>query len=136
MRCTRDVFKDHQRDEHLLASGSEYCVADCLYVNNLGVAFGGVPRGSRLMTVPRWSRAGGPQVVTPDVPFSVDDLASDHVFYVQEAPARRDVFSFYVSDGQSQTEAFDVEIHIQVRRLLRKPGEAGQERKTRGSFFY
>ncbi|KAM8885583.1 extracellular matrix organizing protein FRAS1 isoform 1-T2 [Spinachia spinachia] len=64
---------------------------------------------------------GGSQVVGPDVPFSVDDLVSHRIFYVQEAPARRDVFSFYVSDGQSQTETFDVEIHIQQSGEDRQP---------------
>lgn len=66
-------------------------------------------------------------MVTPDTPFSVDDLTSDSIFYVQsdqsKAQAPRDVFSFYVSDGQSQTEAFNVEIDIQVAfcRLLPVP---------------
>lgn len=57
-------------------------------------------------------------MVTPDAPFSVDDLTSDRIFYVQDsqhkAQATRDVFSFYISDGHSQTEAFNVEIDIQV----------------------
>lgn len=62
---------------------------------------------------------GGSQVVTPDTPFSVDDLTSDSIFYVQNGQAKgqaapRDVVSFYVSDGQSQTETFNVEIDIQV----------------------
>lgn len=61
---------------------------------------------------------GGSLVVTPDAPFSVDDLTSDSIFYVQDsqrkAQATRDVFSFYISDGHSQTEAFSVEIDIQV----------------------
>jgi len=52
------------------------------------------------------------------VPFSVEDLASDHVFYVQDnkrkPQTRQDVFSLYISDGRSQTEAFNVEINIQV----------------------
>uniref|UniRef100_A0A3Q3IUW6 VWFC domain-containing protein n=1 Tax=Monopterus albus TaxID=43700 RepID=A0A3Q3IUW6_MONAL len=57
-------------------------------------------------------------VVTPDVPFSVEDLTLDYIFYVQDkehkAQAKQDVFSFYISDGQSQTEAFNIEIDIQV----------------------
>lgn len=61
---------------------------------------------------------GGSWVVTPDVPFSVEDLMSERIFYVQgsqhKADATRDVFSFYISDGHSQTEAFNVEIDIQV----------------------
>ena len=52
------------------------------------------------------------------MPFSVEDLASDHVFYVQDnkrkPQTRQDVFSLYISDGRSQTEAFNVEINIQV----------------------
>ncbi|XP_056274598.1 extracellular matrix protein FRAS1 [Pseudoliparis swirei] len=65
----------------------------------------------------RGGSAGGSRVVTPDAPFSVDDLTADHVFYVQdgrrEAREHRDVFSFYVSDGHGQTEALDVHIDIQ-----------------------
>lgn len=61
---------------------------------------------------------GGSRVVTPDVPFSVEDLMSERIFYVQDsqrkADAARDNFSFYISDGHSQTEAFNVEIDIQV----------------------
>lgn len=66
--------------------------------------------------------AGSSRVVTPDSPFPVEDLSSDSVFYVQDgqrnAPASKDVFSFYISDGHSQTEAFSVEIDIQVRDLV------------------
>uniref|UniRef100_A0A8P4K7M3 Fraser extracellular matrix complex subunit 1 n=1 Tax=Dicentrarchus labrax TaxID=13489 RepID=A0A8P4K7M3_DICLA len=62
---------------------------------------------------------GGSRVVTPDVPFSVEDLTSDHIFYVQDSQqksqAKQDVFSFYISDGHSQTEAFNVEIDIQSK---------------------
>uniref|UniRef100_UPI001ED83835 extracellular matrix protein FRAS1 n=1 Tax=Scatophagus argus TaxID=75038 RepID=UPI001ED83835 len=72
---------------------------------------------------------GGSQVVTPDVPFSVEDLTSDHIFYVQDSQrkaqqaqqARQDVFSFYISDGHSQTEAFNVEIDIQQSKEDREP---------------
>ncbi|XP_034027090.1 extracellular matrix protein FRAS1 [Thalassophryne amazonica] len=63
--------------------------------------------------------AGGSRTVTPDVPFSVEDLLSDHIFYVQnsqrDAQVKQDVFSFYISDGQRQTEAFNVEIDIQTK---------------------
>uniref|UniRef100_A0A4W6CQ63 Fraser extracellular matrix complex subunit 1 n=1 Tax=Lates calcarifer TaxID=8187 RepID=A0A4W6CQ63_LATCA len=42
-----------------------------------------------------------------------------HIFYVQDgqrkAQAKQDVFSFYISDGHSQTEAFNVEIDIQSK---------------------
>lgn len=66
----------------------------------------------------RGGSIGGSRVVTPDTPFSVDDLTSDSIFYVQNGQAKgqaalRDVVGFYVSDGQSQTEAFNVEIDIQ-----------------------
>lgn len=61
---------------------------------------------------------GGPRVVTPDSPFSVEDMTSDSIFYVQDgqrkAQASQDVFSLYISNGHSQTEAFRVEIDIQV----------------------
>lgn len=60
---------------------------------------------------------GGSRVITPDIPFTIEDLTSDHIFYVQnnrQANIRQDVFSFYISDGSSQTEAFDITIDIQV----------------------
>lgn len=60
---------------------------------------------------------GGSHVISPDVPFTIEDLTSDHIFYVQnirQANIRQDVFSFYISDGSSQTEAFDITIDIQV----------------------
>ncbi|KAF7657666.1 hypothetical protein LDENG_00023860 [Lucifuga dentata] len=62
---------------------------------------------------------GGSRVITPSEPFSVEDLLSDHIFYVQDgqhkAQAKQDVFSFYISDGNSQSEAFNVEIDIQSK---------------------
>uniref|UniRef100_A0A3B3VXF3 Fraser extracellular matrix complex subunit 1 n=1 Tax=Poecilia latipinna TaxID=48699 RepID=A0A3B3VXF3_9TELE len=63
------------------------------------------------------TKRGGSRAVTPDVPFSVEDLVSDHVFYVQDSQqkASQDVFSFYISDGYSQTETFSVEINIQSK---------------------
>ncbi|XP_036955362.1 extracellular matrix protein FRAS1 isoform X2 [Acanthopagrus latus] len=65
----------------------------------------------------RGGSVGGSRVVTPDAPFTVDDLTSDHIFYVLDSQhktlAKQDVFSFYISDGHSQTEAFNVEIDIQ-----------------------
>lgn len=61
---------------------------------------------------------GGSQVVTPDSPFSVEDMTSDSIFYVQDgqrkSQASQDVFSLYISNGHSQTEAFSVQIEIQV----------------------
>uniref|UniRef100_UPI0037E879D7 extracellular matrix organizing protein FRAS1 n=1 Tax=Semicossyphus pulcher TaxID=241346 RepID=UPI0037E879D7 len=69
----------------------------------------------------RGGSVGGSRVVSPDVPFSLEDLTSDHIFYVQDSKARvkQDVFSFYISDGHSQTEAFNVQVDIQ-----------GQEERT------
>ncbi|KAG8011737.1 Extracellular matrix protein FRAS1, partial [Nibea albiflora] len=68
---------------------------------------------------------GGSRIVTPDVPFSVEDLTSDHIFYVQDSQyktqAKQDIFSFYISDGHSQTEAFNVEIDIQQSKEDREP---------------
>uniref|UniRef100_A0A3Q3MY85 Fraser extracellular matrix complex subunit 1 n=1 Tax=Mastacembelus armatus TaxID=205130 RepID=A0A3Q3MY85_9TELE len=66
---------------------------------------------------PPGGSVGGLRVITPEVPFTVEDLTSDYIFYVQDkqhkAQAKQDVFSFYISDGHSQTEAFSVEIDIQ-----------------------
>ncbi|CAM4540352.1 unnamed protein product [Leuciscus chuanchicus] len=67
---------------------------------------------------------GGSHVISPDVPFTIEDLTSDHIFYVQnirQANIRQDVFSFYISDGSSQTEAFDVTIDIQHTKEDRVP---------------
>ncbi|XP_041644401.1 extracellular matrix protein FRAS1 [Cheilinus undulatus] len=63
----------------------------------------------------RGGSVGGSRVVTPDVPFSMEDLTSNHIFYVQDGKSRvkQDVFSFYISDGHSQTEAFNVDVDIQ-----------------------
>ncbi|XP_059921872.1 extracellular matrix protein FRAS1 isoform X2 [Gadus macrocephalus] len=64
--------------------------------------------------------AEGSRVITPDQPFSLEDLASDLIFYVQEAggDSQQDLFSLYVSDGHRQTEAFNVEIHIQSSQAI------------------
>lgn len=61
--------------------------------------------------------SGGSRVISPDIPFTIEDLTSDHIFYVQnihQLNIHQDIFSFYISDGSSQTEAFDVTIDIQV----------------------
>ncbi|KAK7933746.1 hypothetical protein WMY93_004642 [Mugilogobius chulae] len=62
---------------------------------------------------------GGSRVVTPDSPFSLDDLVHEHIFYVQDkkykTQEQKDVFTFYISNGQSQTEAFTVDIDIQSK---------------------
>ncbi|KAG7271527.1 hypothetical protein CRUP_007516 [Coryphaenoides rupestris] len=65
--------------------------------------------------IERKGGASGSRVITPDKPFSLDDLTADLIFYVQEGAghAQEDIFSFYVSDGHRQTEAFNVEIDIQ-----------------------
>uniref|UniRef100_A0AAX7USN5 Fraser extracellular matrix complex subunit 1 n=1 Tax=Astatotilapia calliptera TaxID=8154 RepID=A0AAX7USN5_ASTCA len=71
------------------------------------------------------SSVGGSHVVTPDVPFSVEDLTSGHISYVQESQlkpqTKQDIFSVYISDGLSQTEAFSVEIDIQQSKEDKEP---------------
>uniref|UniRef100_A0A8C1KDS0 Fraser extracellular matrix complex subunit 1 n=1 Tax=Cyprinus carpio TaxID=7962 RepID=A0A8C1KDS0_CYPCA len=67
---------------------------------------------------------GGSRVISPDVPFTIEDLTSDHIFYVQnirQSNIHQDVFSFYISDGSSQTEAFDITIDIQHTKEDRVP---------------
>lgn len=67
---------------------------------------------------------GEARIINPDVPFTIEDLTSDHIFYVQnvhQANVHQDVFSFYISDGSSQTEAFDVTIDIQVSLFYFSP---------------
>ncbi|XP_073717143.1 extracellular matrix organizing protein FRAS1 [Misgurnus anguillicaudatus] len=67
---------------------------------------------------------GGSRVISPDIPFTIEDLTSDHIFYVQnvhQPNVHQDVFSFYISDGSSQTEAFDVTIDIQQTKEERVP---------------
>lgn len=52
-------------------------------------------------------------------------MSSDSIFYVQDGQrntqASKDIFSFYISDGHSQTEAFSVEIDIQVGDVAVQP---------------
>ncbi|KAK2838085.1 hypothetical protein Q5P01_015297 [Channa striata] len=83
------------------------------------------PKYGFIENTKRGGSDGGSKVVTPDVPFSVDDLTSDSIFYVQDsqrkAQTKQDVFSFYISDGYSQTEAFHVEIDIQQSREETRP---------------
>ncbi|XP_034152338.1 extracellular matrix protein FRAS1 isoform X3 [Esox lucius] len=56
-------------------------------------------------------------VISPEVPFTMDDLMTDHIFYIQNVRQKTDYYqdtiSFYISDGSSQTEAFNVNIDIQ-----------------------
>ncbi|TNM90093.1 hypothetical protein fugu_004327 [Takifugu bimaculatus] len=77
------------------------------------------PKYGHIENTKRGGSAGGSRVVTPDSPFSVEDMSSDSIFYVQDGQrntqASKDVFSFYISDGHSQTEAFSVEIDIQSK---------------------
>ncbi|KAA8592453.1 hypothetical protein FQN60_017908, partial [Etheostoma spectabile] len=77
------------------------------------------PKYGFIENINRGGSVGGSRVITSDVPFSVEDLMSDYIFYVQDsshkAPAEQDTFSFYISDGHSQTEAFNVEIDIQSK---------------------
>ncbi|KAL4623271.1 extracellular matrix protein FRAS1, partial [Arapaima gigas] len=68
---------------------------------------------------------GGARVITRDVPFSMEDLASDHIVYVQSVLQKQqhyqDEFSFYISDGTSQTEAFNIYIDIQQSKEDKVP---------------
>ncbi|XP_017560623.2 extracellular matrix protein FRAS1 [Pygocentrus nattereri] len=73
------------------------------------------PKYGFIENTKRVGSMGGARVISPDVPFTMEDLTSDHIFYVQnvhQANIHQDVFSFYISDGSSQTEAFDVTIDI------------------------
>ncbi|KAM6930976.1 extracellular matrix organizing protein FRAS1 [Xenentodon cancila] len=83
------------------------------------------PKYGFIENTKRGGPLGGAQVVTPDAPFSMEDLTSDHIFYVQDSQqkpqSRQDVFSLYISDGHSQTEAFNVEIDIQQSQADREP---------------
>ncbi|XP_051540724.1 extracellular matrix organizing protein FRAS1-like [Myxocyprinus asiaticus] len=67
---------------------------------------------------------GGSRVISPDVPFTIEDLTSDQIFYVQDIHPpniHQDVFSFYISDGSNQTDVFDVTIDIQQTKEDRVP---------------
>uniref|UniRef100_A0A3Q4HVK7 Fraser extracellular matrix complex subunit 1 n=1 Tax=Neolamprologus brichardi TaxID=32507 RepID=A0A3Q4HVK7_NEOBR len=83
------------------------------------------PKYGFLENTRRGSSVGGSHVVTPDVPFSVEDLTSGHISYVQESQltpqTKQDIFSVYISDGLSQTEAFSVEIDIQQSKEDKEP---------------
>ncbi|XP_072289092.1 extracellular matrix organizing protein FRAS1, partial [Eucyclogobius newberryi] len=79
----------------------------------------GPPKYGSIENTKPGGSVGGARVVTPDAPFSVDDLVHRRIFYVQDkeykTPEQKDVFSFYISNGQSQTEAFSVEINVKSR---------------------
>ncbi|TSN86075.1 Extracellular matrix protein FRAS1 [Bagarius yarrelli] len=82
------------------------------------------PKYGFIENTKRAGSVGETRVISPDVPFTVEDLTSDHIFYVQnvhQANVHQDVFSFYISDGSSQTEAFDVTIDIQQTKEDRIP---------------
>lgn len=57
--------------------------------------------------------------VTPDVVFSLEDIISNNIYYVQSVHQTvehlQDSFSFYITDGSSQTEAFTIDIDIRVQ---------------------
>ncbi|XP_031671093.1 extracellular matrix protein FRAS1-like [Oncorhynchus kisutch] len=78
-------------------------------------------------TIGRVGLMGGSntRIISPEVPFSVDDLTTDHIFYVQNVQNTehhyQDTFSFYISDGSSQTEAFNVQIDIQQSKEEKVP---------------
>uniref|UniRef100_A0A8D0CH89 Fraser extracellular matrix complex subunit 1 n=1 Tax=Scleropages formosus TaxID=113540 RepID=A0A8D0CH89_SCLFO len=68
---------------------------------------------------------GGSRVITHAVPFSVEDLMSGHIVYVQNVLQKQkhyqDTFSFYISDGTSETEAFNIYIDIQQSKEDKVP---------------
>uniref|UniRef100_A0A4W4DQF0 VWFC domain-containing protein n=1 Tax=Electrophorus electricus TaxID=8005 RepID=A0A4W4DQF0_ELEEL len=77
------------------------------------------------------TKRGGTHIISPDVPFTMEDLTTDCIFYVQnvhQANIHQDVFSFYISDGSSQTEAFDIAIDIHVCALASVPGRLRYKR--------
>ncbi|KAM9742832.1 extracellular matrix organizing protein FRAS1 isoform 2-T2 [Menidia menidia] len=62
---------------------------------------------------------GSSQVITSGAPFSVEELMSGRIFYVHDSKrtpqTSQDVFSLFISNGNSQTEAFNVEILIKSK---------------------
>ncbi|KAM9446229.1 extracellular matrix organizing protein FRAS1 [Clarias gariepinus] len=82
------------------------------------------PKYGFIQNTKRAGSNGEALIITPDIPFTIEDLTSDHIFYVQnvhQVNIHQDVFSFYISDGSSQTEAFDVTIDIQHTKEERAP---------------
>uniref|UniRef100_H3DH31 Fraser extracellular matrix complex subunit 1 n=1 Tax=Tetraodon nigroviridis TaxID=99883 RepID=H3DH31_TETNG len=75
------------------------------------------PKYGHIENIKKDKRFGDGWSSLADSPFSVEDMTSDSIFYVQDAgrkaQASQDIFSLYISNGHSQTEAFSVEIHIQ-----------------------
>ncbi|XP_048099370.1 extracellular matrix protein FRAS1 [Alosa alosa] len=82
------------------------------------------PKYGFIENTKRAGASGGAQVISSEVPFSIEDLNADHIFYVQnvrQANVHQDIFSFYISDGSSQTEAFVVNIDIQQSKEDKVP---------------
>ncbi|KAL2092359.1 hypothetical protein ACEWY4_012157 [Coilia grayii] len=82
------------------------------------------PKYGFIENTKRVGSSGGAQVISPEVPFSMEDLNADHIFYVQnvrQADVHQDIFSFYISDGSSQTEAFFINIDIQQSKEDKVP---------------
>ncbi|KAJ8404524.1 hypothetical protein AAFF_G00337910 [Aldrovandia affinis] len=76
--------------------------------------------------------SGNARVISPEVPFPMEDLLSNHIFYVQSinlsAAHCQDKMSFYISDGSRQMEVFHVNIDIQ-----RKTDRATEENSVTNS---
>lgn len=57
--------------------------------------------------------------MTTDASFSIQDVLENNIYYFQSVhesiEPTSDVFSFYVSDGFSQSEVHSINITIQVR---------------------
>ncbi|XP_076856944.1 extracellular matrix organizing protein FRAS1 isoform X2 [Brachyhypopomus gauderio] len=82
------------------------------------------PKYGFIENTKRVGSMGGAHVISPDVPFTMEDLTSDRIFYVQnvhQENVHQDVFSFYISDGSSQTEAFDITIDIHQTKEEKVP---------------
>ncbi|XP_039614478.1 extracellular matrix protein FRAS1 isoform X1 [Polypterus senegalus] len=76
----------------------------------------------RLITPPKYgyienTKGGSSVKISPDVAFSFEDVISNHVYYVQnlhkDVEYHQDSFTFYITDGLSQTESFNINIDIQ-----------------------
>ncbi|XP_035385518.1 extracellular matrix protein FRAS1 isoform X2 [Electrophorus electricus] len=82
------------------------------------------PKYGFIENTKRAGSVGGTHIISPDVPFTMEDLTTDCIFYVQnvhQANIHQDVFSFYISDGSSQTEAFDIAIDIHQTKEEKVP---------------
>lgn len=68
-------------------------------------------------------RQFGPEGTTSsDLSFSVQDVLENHIYYFQSVhesiEPSMDTFSFYVSDGFSQSESSSVNITIEVTEFM------------------